>query len=368
MKGLYIACIDESECGSGVYKKIKGQIKAFKNNKIEMDLLCKNKDVLSLNSEILKGGIIDFKLSLGKARDFFKFIYKYKKDHIKKYDFVYIRFSSADCYMFKLIKYVNSLNKKVFVEIPTYPYKYEVKNKIKRNAFDLIDNILFKNYGRYINKLVIFNNEIDKLFNIDVINTFNAVDLNENQLVYTIRNENEINLIGLANINIWHGYDRIIWGLEKYYKSSDIRIKVNFCIVGNGAERENLEKLTKRLGLEEYISFKGAKQGEELEKILCKMNIGVSSLGLHRIGGAGDPIKTKEFIARGLPVILSYDDSAVSDKLSFVFTFESNDNYIDINKLIDKYNKCDLDSKSIREFAINNLSWESQIKKIIYYL
>ena len=49
------------------------------------------------------------------------------------------------------------------------------------------------------------------------------------------------------------------------------------------------------------------------------MHIGVSSLALFRAGGGHDPIKSKEFVAKGMPVIIGYKDKALSSNLEFIY-------------------------------------------------
>ena len=70
--------------------------------------------------------------------------------------------------------------------------------------------------------------------------------------------------------------------------------------------------------LNEYVHFVGSRIGSELNLIMDKADIGVSSLALFRAGGGHDPIKTKEFIARGIPVILGYEDKLVDMNLPYI--------------------------------------------------
>ena len=53
--------------------------------------------------------------------------------------------------------------------------------------------------------------------------------------------ENELHLIGVAEIHFWHGFDRLIKGLKEYYAHNP-GYKVYFHIVGNlFGERERQE-------------------------------------------------------------------------------------------------------------------------------
>ena len=59
-------------------------------------------------------------------------------------------------------------------------------------------------------------------------------------------------MTGVANLNFWHGFDRIISGLAEYYKGNHSR-KAYLNIVGNGAIIEELKAQCSALGIEEYV-------------------------------------------------------------------------------------------------------------------
>lgn len=359
MKGLYIAPVDStSNEFIGVFKKIQSQISAFKNQDVDMDYIGIEKDCMDFigNKESIN-------LKRAKHYVFFRYILKNVDKILNKYDFVYIRFSFANPYMFKLAKKLIKTNTKVFIEIPTYPYDSEIKNNIKNIILKKVDKLLWIIKGRWVTKLVLTNDR-KKLFGVDTINIFNGININDINEIEKDLATDEINLIGVANVSKWHGYDRIISGMAEYYKGTPKR-KVNFFIVGEGAEKSNLENLTDKLILKEKVFFLGAKFSKELEEIYSKMDIGVSSLALFRAGGGHDPIKSKEYVAKGIPVVIGYNDRALSNELPFVFSVSSDDSAININEIVGKYINMKISSKEIRDYAYMNLSWESQMKKVI---
>ena len=167
---------------------------------------------------------------------------------------------------------------------------------------------------------------------------YNGIDISNIPLVNNRQDTNQINMIGMANLAIWHGYDRVIKGLYEYYQNNNVK-KVHFYIVGDGKEKENLIKLTNQLKLNETVHFLGSKNGKELDRIFDNMDIGVSSLALFRAGGGHDPIKSKEFLGRGIPVLMGYNDKIINMNLPYVYKVEENDSSIDIEDLINTYNK-----------------------------
>lgn len=359
MKGLYIAPVDKNVKNyGGVYKKIQSQIKAFQSFNIEMNLIVIN----GYNLDFM-GNLVKFPYKYFQHYFFFRYILKNIDLISSIYDFVYIRFSFANPYMFKLAKKLSKLNKKVIVEIPTYPYDDEISNNFKNIILKKIDKFLWKTQNKWINNLVL-TNDLDSLFNIQAINIFNGVNVDEITINERDKMKNELNLIGVANISNWHGYDRVINGIYEYYQNKG-RKDVHFYIIGEGIEKENLRKLSIALNVEDRVHILGAKYNEELENIYKKMDVGISSLALFRAGGGHDPIKSKEYIAKGLPVIVGYKDRAFTDQLSFVFEIPEDNTPLNIEKVIQWYETINMKNSQISNYATENLSWESQIKKII---
>lgn len=361
MRGIYIAPVDcESKLYIGVYKKVKSQIKAFKSLGVTIDYVGMAGDKIDF-----LGSNIDFSAKHLKQPLLFKKIIDNLDEIYNKYDFAYIRFSFANPYMFALIKRLKEHGIKVFVEIPTYPYTNELDNSIKNIIYKCLDTYLWKRKAKNIYRLVL-TNDLRELHGIKAINIFNGIDLED--IVKSTSDKyvdkKVVNLIGVANISKWHGYDRVIKGLAEYYKVNR-NIGVHFYIVGEGSEKSNLIRLTEELEMNEYVHILGAKYGDDLEKLYYKMDIGVSSLALFRAGGGHDPIKSKEYLAKGIPVIVGYKDRAFSDDLEFVYRISSDDSPVNINDIVTQYLTGKINSEVIVKYAADNLTWAAQIKKVL---
>jgi len=185
-----------------------------------------------------------------------------------------------------------------------------------------------------------------------------------------IKRENKnifINLISIAVVGRWHGYDRIIRGLHEYYKNNPAK-EVYYHCVGEGPELENLKNLVKELKLEKYVIFHGTKMGEELDKIVDEANIAFGSLGLHRIG-RGNPLKSREYCARGIPFVKSFLDPDFPCSFPFALNIPNDDTPVDIDNVVNWYE--DLSKKhpdyslEMRKYAEENLSWDAKMKPVI---
>lgn len=360
MKGLYVAAIDlNKEEYFGVYKKIQGQLKAFNLLGVKMD------SAFIKDLKIIKNGnVIDKNLAKPWYVSFHKLLLEELKNSSLNYDFIYIRFSRNDIYFLKLIKYLSKNNKKVIVEIPTYPYDEEFDYSIKQNIYRIIDKYVTNKMHKYVYRIAT-TNSLNEIFGVKTIQIRNGVDTESIKVVDGNSDNDNINLVGIANLAKWHGYDRVIKGIGDYYKENKKQQEIHFYIVGEGNEKINLMNLTNELNVSKYVHFVGARRGKELEEVVNKMHIGISSLALFRAGGGHDPIKTKEFMALGLPVILGYEDKLIDMSLPYVLKVPSSDEPINIYEIIKKFKNIQEDSIDIRKYAEKNLSWKAQMNKVI---
>ena len=155
-----------------------------------------------------------------------------------------------------------------------------------------------------------------------------------------IKNQNKnscINLLSIANVAFWHGYDRIIKGLHKYYKKPTKK-EVYYHCVGEGAELENLKCLVKELKLDKYVIFHGTKVGDELDKIVDESDVAFGSLGNHRKGLYSDSaLKNREYCARVIPFVIASNDQDFPKSFPYVFKIPSDESPVDINKVVEWY-------------------------------
>lgn len=169
----------------------------------------------------------------------------------------------------------------------------------------------------------------------------------------TFSDKNVISLIAVANIANWHGYDRILKGLASYKPkfSRDFVIE----IVGDGVEKNKLEKLVSTLSLNEKVTFHGFQKGKELEKLYDDADIGIGSLAIHRKGlEYASELKLREYGAIGLPMILAAQDPVFNEKLMFVHKVPLSEKCIDfykLNKWVDDLILNKASSKEIRDYT-----------------
>jgi glycosyltransferase involved in cell wall biosynthesis len=198
------------------------------------------------------------------------------------------------------------------MEYPTYPYDIETRNQPLNYSFIfLLNRIYRKQLYKYVDRIVTFT-DLEKIHGIKTIRISNGVDFCTLPLKSKKEKSNTINLISVAEIHYWHGLDRVINGLSKYYdKDKPSSTEVNLTIVGGGDKRliDSLIKLTINLKLQDHVRFVGYKSGEELDRLFEEADFGIASLARHRSGISKiKTLKNREYAARGLPFIYSEDD------------------------------------------------------------
>ena len=158
----------------------------------------------------------------------------------------------------------------------------------------------------------------------------------------------------------WHGIDEIcrLAVLPAFQN-------VNFRIVGIRPEELGWNKIPKN------VSFLGYLVGEELEKAFRSFDISFGTVSLHRKNMCeASPLKVRDYLARGIPVILPYKDTDLEGKnFEFCLKLPNCQNNLVENKTIifDFALRC-FHSKSLRlqarDFAVNQLSYVSKFKQL----
>ncbi|UTC61604.1 glycosyltransferase [Treponema sp. OMZ 787] len=344
-KGLYIVnfgykITDEHKKNDGVLKKILGQIKAFSDADIKVEL---------------------FNVSEKHLDNVSKFFYSffYRKQYLsgnyecfKDIDFVYIRhFLPINIGCICLLKYLHNIGCKIIYEFPTYPYEGEHRG-FKGFIFLIIDRLFRTFLKKYIDYAATYSND-DMIFGIHTIKIVNGIDCSKIPIVkYTKEKKSDtLRLIAVANFNEWHGYDRLIDGLYEYYKKT-INKEVYLELIGNGSSIKKYVYQVQQYHLEKYVTFHGALSDEFLTNVFNQSDIAVCSLGCHRIGiYKGSFLKSREYMARGLPMISSTKIDLLNDSFPYIFYVPEDESSIDITSIISFYDQ--LKNYGDREFYIH---------------
>lgn len=384
MKGIYLSNLDPVKA-KGYESKILGQIKGFNKLGVDIDLICLTLDnhVLLQRYSATEAKIQEQTLSSFPNNLLLKRIALYKNAFQiikqKSPDFLYIRHPRSDPLYLAFLKSVKQLNSKIVIisEIPTYPYDQEYLhcNSIKERLLIFLDKATRNKLKQYIDRIVVVAYEGD-VFDIPSINITNGINTS---IIKPISNPNsidrEIHLIGVGNVDFWHGYDRVILGLKEYYQKSNNshQPKIIFNIVSPYRETvSNLQKLTTDYNLSDYVIFHNAKHGKELDELFARCHLAIGTIANHRINLKHlSPLKAREYTARGIPFISSYEDPDFSSDFPYNLIVPANEQAIDIEKIISFISNINQEKnyiKTIRSYAEQHLDWSIKLSEVINYI
>ena len=175
-----------------------------------------------------------------------------------------------------------------------------------------------------------------------------------------------LNLIGVAEIHKWHGFDRLVKGLAQYYAQPQDYL-VRFHVVGYffSAEGEaEFKKMIADNGMEQYVILHGKMHGEALDELFNRCDFGIGSLGRHRVNIQKiKTLKNREYAARGIPFVYSETDSDFDEK-PYVLKAPADETPVDINSILAFYRQLKMTPQTIRD-SIRDLSWKHQMATVV---
>ena len=254
------------------------------------------------------------------------------------------------------------------LEIPTFPPGQESHLSGIRKAFSVYSNRFSERFGNLVDYYVVIGDDAGGEYKgKPAINIENGIDVSSVPVRKPVNQSDTINILALASMSYWHGYDRIIKSLAEYKGKQGIIIHM---VGGNdGGCLEDWKALSVDLGLNDKVIFHGKMSGESLDEMFNLCDVGVNSLAMYKKNFTVTmELKAREYIARGLPFICAVDDPALDFAKRELWLKVPNDDSIpDMNNIIEFVLKMKNDPahvNDLRELAERKLTWEMQYKKV----
>lgn len=139
-----------------------------------------------------------------------------------------------------------------------------------------------------------------------------------------ISTESKPNLLFLGLPAFWHGIDKVVYLARQF---------PNWTFHMIGVTREDITNPPSNMIL--Y----GQQKFEDYVKIAARCHAGIGTLALHRKGlNEGSPLKVREYLAMGLPVIIGYKDTDFSGNEPFILSLPNTENNVRDNlKAIEEF-------------------------------
>lgn len=182
--------------------------------------------------------------------------------------------------------------------------------------------------------------------------------------------KSHVNLIGVALVSNWHGYDRVLKGMANYNGEADFR----FHIVGDGPEIPSLQRMSDNLELGDKIIFHSFQTGEALSKLYDMCDIAISTLAIHRTGLSEHCcLKSREYCARGIPFIYAGEDADFPNGFRFALKLPLSDEPLDMQLIAEFFSQVSHTSNcpdQMCDYARNHVDWSvkmAELKKTLYF-
>lgn len=296
----------ELDSQDGVSKKVLAQTHAWQSLQHEVKVFCILKNPVSSFGEIAIAQVV--KSNSSNILQEFKSVYKAYQDmllHLEQYnpDIVYFRF---DIYQPALDAVLKKFRTVVEINTNDIEELKLISRDNLRGKFRYYYHLLLRSH--YLSQMSGFccvTNEIADLpgirkFNKPVFvipNSINCQDYScPSSLTSFVSAIPRLVFIGSPN-QAWHGLDKLI----AFAKNTCGLLE--FEVIGTKGEQYN--------DIPSNLRFHGYLKKEAYEQVVCSSDIGICTLALHRNNmEEASPLKTREYLAYGLPIILGYKDTA----------------------------------------------------------
>lgn len=356
---------------SGVIKKIIQHTQTFDKLGYSVDLIyvknsCKEIFLLSENGE--------YRLGKSKGIKGISYYNIIRKVVGKAYSVIYVRHSGRiDPWVLGVLKEAKRNGLQVIYEFPTFPYDghaYSFANKL-----DLLVDFSCRGMLKKYVDLTVNWERISETYGIPSIALETGIVVQNVKMIESQELDDTIDLIAVASIQPYHKYDKIIRAMHSYYSQGGKR-NIVFHIVGEGRNKKKYMDLVSELELDTRVIFYGEKQGEELDSIYEKADIGIGTLGWYTVGvfNTSGALKLREYAAKGLPIISGTKEEIFQSKIGeYYFEVPNDDTDIQMDNIVNFYdsvygkNKKQDVHRTIRNFTIDNWSMENTLSPLVRY-
>jgi len=373
MKIIYIAFMGDLS-SIGVIKKVISQIQYLNSQGV------KTKGIFLYSSKK--------NMAFYKNYEYVQFVRNSKNDRVNmhniekilnkegKFDLIYFRYPRSTWSLFKFTKkYSNKVifehQTKELSELKLSQYKYKATRFWNIYLSEMIFAPLVFKYSAGVvgvtEEISLYEKQRSLIKNLKVKTVSNGIDVASNPLRQApIFDGKDLRILFASGYaSRWHGIDRIIQSLAQYSGN------VNITLYIIGPVLNEIRKLVSELNLTNNVVFLPKMSASQFDKYFDYCHIAIGSLGLHRINLVqGAVLKTREYVARGIPFIIGYEDIDLTRKKKispYFLKVPADDQAIDMNQIINftkEVFSIPEHAKEMREFALSNMDMSVKMKQL----
>ncbi len=252
-------------------------------------------------------------------------------------DFLYIRQVYHDASFVRWLRALRRKNPeiKLIYEVPTYPYLTEQKTSRANAAFRKKEARWAPRAAKYMDRIVTFYGQ-EEIWGVPCIQLINGFDFSRVELPDRPAPQ-DVQIISVAATAFWHGYDRLIEGIHRYYENGGTE-QIVYHVVGTVLPE--LQRMVREYHLEEHVILHGRQSGEALKALYAQCYLGVDVLGGHRKNyPVSSSLKSREYAACGLPILTSSPVDYISAEDPYQFLASYDDSPVDVPALVSFYKR-----------------------------
>lgn len=221
-----------------------------------------------------------------------------------RYQAAYIRFQFFSEDVRQITAVLEKNGTKVLMEFPTFPYEGELHRQGAKGEVKLLCDRMYRHVcARHIRAFVTQAEET-QIYGLPCVRFPNGLDYSRHPLRHVRPpRPDEVHMLAVACMLPWHGYDRLLEGMGRYYAGGG-EVNFVFHLVGEGREIGKYRQIVEKYALEDHVVFHGMQGGEKLNAIADGCDLAVGSLASFRVGlKKVSTLKSREYCAWGFPSI-----------------------------------------------------------------
>ncbi len=157
--------------------------------------------------------------------------------------------------------------------------------------------------------------------------------------------------------------------INAFLKVREQRKDVKLLMVGDGTDRQNLEKLTSKLGIKDEVIFTGQVHQSEVPNFIAAADIGVSPVPPLSFYKVSSPIKTLEYMTMAKPVVANeeiHEHKEIIEQSGggILVPFTSEAFASAIIKLLNDSEKAEEMGRQGHEWVVKNRTYEMLARKL----
>jgi hypothetical protein len=170
----------------------------------------------------------------------------------------------------------------------------------------------------------------------------------------------ELRMLFIASSHApWHGTDRLLASLRAWRGSTKLRLEM---IGGASGAAPGTTQHEGPLTIHHH----GVLTGAPLDAVFKRATLAFSSLAMFRTGlREACVLKTREYVARGMPFVFGYDDVDLPEPMAFCRNVGNSDATFPVEPLLDFAREASTDSSTserMRAFAKERLDWKVKMR------